>query len=200
MNVEVVCTTDDPIDSLEHHEKIRKEDFEIKVLPAWRPDKAMAIENPVAYNSYLDKLSDVSGIEINNFNSLVDALYRRHEYFDARGCRLSDHGLESFYYIEYTESEINSIFKNVRSGKSITREDLLKFKTAMLVLFAGMDHAKNWTQQYHVGAIRNNNSRMSGLLGGIHRARHDASGSKMLQPVLVSVPSVFCTRPFSPQA
>ena len=165
MNVEVVCTTDDPVDSLEHHETIRKDGFEIKVLPAWRPDKAMAAENPETYNGYLDKLSEASGTDIKDFSSLVDALGKRHDYFDARGCRLSDHGLESFYYMDYTEAEAGTIFNKIRSGKTINDEELLKFKTAMLVLFAEMDHDKNWTQQFHVGAIRNNNSRMFGMLG-----------------------------------
>ncbi|MBL7113432.1 MAG: glucuronate isomerase [Bacteroidales bacterium] len=165
MNVEVVCTTDDPVDSLEHHEMIHKDGFEIKVLPAWRPDKAMAVENIEVYNGYLDKLSDVSGTEIKDLNSLVDALNNRHDYFDARGCRLSDHGLESFLYADYNDAEIIKIFNNIRSGKSLNPAEIPKFKTAMLVLFAGMDHAKNWTQQFHVGAIRNNNSRMFGKLG-----------------------------------
>jgi len=165
MNVEVVCTTDDPVDSLEHHEKILKDGFEIKVLPAWRPDKAMAAENPESYNAYLDKLSEVSGIDIKDFNSLVDALNNRHDYFDARGCRLSDHGLESFIYADYTDAEIGIIFNKVRSGKIPDPGEIVKFKTAMLVMFAEMDHDKNWTQQFHVGAIRNNNARMFGNLG-----------------------------------
>jgi glucuronate isomerase len=165
MNVEVVCTTDDPVDLLEHHQKIREDGFEIKVLPAWRPDKAMAVENPETYNGYLDKLSEVSGTEIKDFKSLVDALNSRHDYFDARGCRLSDHGLESFYYSDYAEDDIRMIFDKIRSGQSLNPYEIMKFKTAMLVLFAEMDHDKNWTQQFHVGAIRNNNSRMFAKLG-----------------------------------
>ncbi len=165
MNVEVVCTTDDPVDSLEHHENIIRDGFEIKVLPAWRPDKAMAVENNKSYNGYLDKLSDASGIEIKDYKSLVDALDKRHEYFDTRGCRLSDHGLESFYYEDYSDAEIIILFNKIRSGKSLIPTEILKFKTAMLILFAEMDHARNWTQQFHVGAIRNNNSRMLGKLG-----------------------------------
>jgi glucuronate isomerase len=165
MNVEVVCTTDDPVDLLEHHQKIREDGFEIKVLPAWRPDKAMAVENPETYNGYLDKLSEVSGTEIKDFKSLVDALNSRHDYFDARGCRLSDHGLESFYYSDYAEDDIRMIFDKIRSGQSLNPYEIMKFKTAMLVLFAEMDHDKNWTQQFHVGAIRNNNSKMFAKLG-----------------------------------
>jgi glucuronate isomerase len=165
MNVEVVCTTDDPADSLEFHRKISNDKFEIKVLPAWRPDKSMAVENPGSYNQYIDQLASVSDTDINNFQSLLDALQKRHDYFHTQGCVLSDHGMETFYAETYGDSEIAGIFSKIRSGNFLTSDEILKFKSAMLVIFGEMDHSKGWTQQFHIGAIRNNNSRMFKTLG-----------------------------------
>jgi len=165
MNVEVVCTTDDPVDSLEHHERIKTEEFEIKVLPAWRPDKAMQVENPERFNAYLEKLGKVTDINISDFNNLLDALKSRHDFFHIQDCRLSDHGLETFYAEDYTESEIVSIFNKVRNGKQLDQAEILKFKSAMLIKLAIMDHSKGWIQQFHIGALRNNSSRMMTLLG-----------------------------------
>ena len=165
MNVEAVCTTDDPIDTLEHHKKIAVDGFKVKVLPAWRPDKAMAVEDPGAFNQYIDKLAAAANLEISTFENLIDALRIRHDYFHANGCRLSDHGLETFFAEEYTESEIRTIFKKVRERKNLIAEDILKFKSAMLYHFSILDHEKNWVQQFHIGALRNNNSRMLKTLG-----------------------------------
>ena len=165
MKVEVVCTTDDPVDSLEYHQKVREEGSEIKMFPAWRPDKAMAVENSDQFNSYIDKLGEVSGMEIAIFNDLVEALAKRHDFFHDNGCRLSDHGIETIYAEEYTRKDLESIFTKVRSGSKLTQDDILKFKSGMLVIFATMDHDKGWTQQFHIGAIRNNNSRMLQILG-----------------------------------
>lgn len=163
--VEVVCTTDDPIDSLEHHRRLREEGFEIKVLPTWRPDKAMAVENPVAFREYVSKLSDASGIEINNFEEFTRALQIRHDFFAEAGCRLSDHGLEEFYAEDYTDDEIVDIFAKVLSGSTLSKEEILKFKSRMLVLFGEQDADAGWTQQYHYGTIRNSNSLMMQRLG-----------------------------------
>jgi glucuronate isomerase len=165
MNVEVVCTTDDPIDSLEHHKFIKDDGFEIKVLPTWRPDKAMATENISLYNEYLDTLEKVADNPIRNFTDLLEALMIRHNFFHSMGCRLSDHGLETFYYEEYEHEEIENIFVKIRKKEAITDLEQLKFKTAMLVELAVMDHEKDWTQQFHIGAVRNNNSRMFEKLG-----------------------------------
>lgn len=165
MKVEVVCTTDDPVDSLEYHQKVREDGSEIKMFPAWRPDKAMAVENSDQFNSYIDKLGEVSGMEIATFNDLVEALAKRHDFFHDNGCRLSDHGIETIYAEEYTRKDLESIFTRVRSGSKLTQDDILKFKSGMLVIFATMDHDKGWTQQFHIGAIRNNNSRMLQILG-----------------------------------
>lgn len=164
-NVEVVCTTDDPIDSLNYHKAIKDEGFGIKVLPAWRPDKAMAVENPVEYREYVEKLSEVSGVAIYKFDDLLQALRVRHDFFDSVGCKLSDHGIEEFYAEPRTQSEINNIFNKVYGGKQLTNEEIRKFKSAMLYEGAIMDWEKGWTQQFHYGALRNNNSRMMKLLG-----------------------------------
>ncbi len=163
--VEVVCTTDDPADSLEHHLALRKEGFEIKVLPAWRPDKAMAVEDPENYRNYIARLSEVSGIDIKNFGTLIEALSLRHQFFAEAGCKLSDHGIEQFYADNYTDKEIDLIFRKVISGRNLISEEVSKFKSAMLYEMALMDWEKGWTQQFHYGAVRNNNSRLLNTLG-----------------------------------
>lgn len=164
-NVEVVCTTDDPADSLEHHLTLKNEGFEIKVLPTWRPDKAMAVENPTNYRSYVEKLSQASGITINKFADLIEALRNRHDFFASVGCKLSDHGIEEFYAVDYTANEIEAIFNKVYGGTALSREEIMKFKSAMLYEGAIMDWEKGWTQQFHYGAIRDNNTRLFRKLG-----------------------------------
>ncbi|HOK51820.1 MAG TPA: glucuronate isomerase [Bacteroidales bacterium] len=165
MRVEVVCTTDDPADTLEHHQKIKADGFEIRILPTWRPDAAMAVENPVTYNAYLDRLGMAAGVDIRTFNHLLEALHIRHNYFHENGCRLSDHGVETFYADEYTPAEIQAIFNKVRAGSVLSNAEISKFKSAMCYEFGLMDHARGWVQQWHVGPLRNNNTRMYRLLG-----------------------------------
>ncbi len=164
-NVETVCTTDDPVDSLEWHKKTCESGFEIKMIPAWRPDKAMAVENPQNFIDYINKLSEVSGVTISKFQDVVDALQKRHDFFAENGCKLSDHGIEEFYADDYTDTEINAIFDKVYSGKELTAEEVRKFKSCMMVVFAELDHASGWAQQFHYGAIRDNNTKMFRLLG-----------------------------------
>ena len=163
--VEAVCTTDDPVDSLEHHIRTRESGFEIKMLPTWRPDKAMTVESPADFRAYMEKLEQASGITISGFNDMTDALRKRHAFFNEQGCRLSDHGSEEFYADDYTEAEIKAIFNKVYGGATPTTEEARKFKSAMLVLFAEMDWESGWAQQFHYGAIRNNNTRMFRRLG-----------------------------------
>ncbi|MFN8258095.1 MAG: glucuronate isomerase [Bacteroidales bacterium] len=165
MNVEIVCTTDDPVDSLEYHQSILNSGIELKVFPTWRADKAMAVENPETYNQYIIQLAEVSNHQINKYTDLLEALKIRHNFFHKNGCRLSDHGLENFYSEPYTQSEIDSIFTRLLNNKSLNEDEVLKFKSAIVYELAVMDHEKKWTQQFHVGAIRNNNSRMYRKLG-----------------------------------
>ena len=157
MNVEVVCTTDDPIDDLKYHTQIRQSSLKTKVLPAWRPDKAMAIENVDTYNEYLTKLEAAADMSILNFKNLIDALQKRHDFFASQGCRLSDHGILTFYAEPYTDAEIEAIFLKARMKKELTVEEIDKFRSAMLYEFAVMDAKSDWVQQFHYGATRNNN-------------------------------------------
>ena len=185
-NVETVCTTDDPADDLRWHKMIAEHPFGTRVIPAWRPDKAMAIDDPASYNEYLKKLGEAAGIEIRSYADLCEALKRRHEYFESMGSKLSDHGLENFYAEDYTESEIESIFKGVLAGRKPEPKELNKFRSAFLYDQAIMDAEAGWTQQFHVGAIRNNNSRMFKLVGpdtgydAIHDQEIAAAGNKFL--------------------
>src|SRR5690606_1642648 len=119
-----------------------------------------AAESAQDYNRYLDRLADVSDTHIGSFEELLTALQKRHDYFHAQGCRLSDHGLETVYAADYTEAEVKAIFAKVRGGKELSVTELEKFQSAMLVEFALQDHAKGWVQQYHLGALRNNNPRL----------------------------------------
>ena len=164
-HVETVCTTDDPVDSLEYHIQTRESGFEIKMLPTWRPDKVLSIEQPESFRSYVEQLAQASQTTISNYDDLLDALAKRHDFFHQQGCRLSDHGLEEFYADDYTESEIKAIFAKAYAGEKPTEEEARKFKAAMLVRLAEMDWEKQWTQQYHFGALRNNNTKMFRLIG-----------------------------------
>ena len=165
MNVALVCTTDDPADSLEHHQALATQAFEIPVLPAFRPDAAMNVANPVAFNHYIHKLEAAGNCTITTLQQYLDALLKRHDYFHSMGCRVSDHGLEQVYAADFTETEVALIFDKLRQGHTVTPAEELVFKSAMLYWFAEWDHAKGWVQQYHLGALRNNNSRMMRLLG-----------------------------------
>ena len=184
--VEVVCTTDDPADTLEYHQQIKDNPFGVKVLPTWRPDKAMVVEKPQQYREYIQKLSEISGIQINNYQDLLHALQKRQDFFHEMGCRISDHGLETFYAEDFTMEEVDQIFKNTLKGIQPAQEEVLKFKSAILLDFARMDHAKGWAQQFHIGAIRDNNTRMFNILGpdtgydAIHDVQCAAAGHKFL--------------------
>ncbi|RWZ87053.1 MAG: glucuronate isomerase [Hydrotalea sp. AMD] len=165
MNVYTVCTTDDPADTLEYHQKLKNDGFEIPILPAFRPDNAMNVADPEKFNSYLKKLEGVTNISISSFDDFLFALQNRHDFFASMGCGVSDHGLEEIYAEDFTGSEIDSIFNKVHSGKHLNDLEQRKFKSAMLVHFAEWNWEKGWIQQYHLGALRNNNSRMLATLG-----------------------------------
>ncbi|MGQ7947020.1 glucuronate isomerase [Flavobacterium sp. WC2509] len=164
VNAEFVCTTEDPIDTLEWHQKLAVSDCKTKVSTAFRPDKAILISND-GYNEYIDTLGQVTGITINTYTDLCDALRNRIEYFTKNGSKLSDHGLDQIYFEAYTESEVNAIFKKKREKATLTNEEALKFQSAILVYLCETYHEFGWVQQFHLGALRNNNARMHSILG-----------------------------------
>jgi glucuronate isomerase len=164
MNVVTVCTTDDPADSLEHHQALASLDFGTRILPTFRPDKAMTPE-AADYRQYLDKLGAAADVEIRSYADLLAALRRRHDFFAAQGGRLSDHGLEQIYAADYTEAEVAAIFEKALASQPLSALEIEQFKSAMLVELAILDWEKGWTQQFHLGALRNNNTRALRELG-----------------------------------
>lgn len=165
-NVVLVCTTDDPADSLEHHHALAKrDDPDTRVVPTWRPDAALAIEDLSSFNAWLDRLEAASGVSIATFNQLLDALHRRHAEFHDAGCRASDHGLEQIYAEPWSDAEVAETFGKLRARRAVGLDEARRYKSALLHLFALMDHARGWVQQYHLGALRNTNSRLRRRLG-----------------------------------
>lgn len=158
MNVEAVCTTDDPADSLEYHLAYAKNRGESDpgMLPAWRPDKVMAVEDVAAWNTYINRLSEISGRSIATFAELLDALRERQKFFAAAGCRVSDHGLDTFYGEDFTDSQLETLFAALRSGRRLTEQETAIFKSGMLYHLAVMNGEQGWVQQFHVGPLRNN--------------------------------------------
>ena len=166
MNVRVVCTTDDPTDSLEYHQQLKEnQNFPVLVLPAFRPDKAMAVESPASFNDWVDQLAVAADTEITNYETYMTALHQRHDFFHKTGCRLSDHGIEQPYAQDYTETQIRRIFDKVRSGKTLEKSEVRQFKSAMLIELAVMDAEKSWVQQFHLGVLRNTNTRAMQHIG-----------------------------------
>lgn len=165
MQVETLCTTDDPADSLEDHLQIAADGFEINVLPTWRPDKVMAVENSNAYNAYLNRLGAAADIEIDSFEALLAALRRRQRAFTDAGCRLSDHGVTEFPMADFTDRELSLLFNKIRDGFPLDTDEQTAFRSGMLYHLARMNGEQGWTQQFHVGAIRNNNLKLFNTLG-----------------------------------
>ena len=165
MNVKVICTTDDPIDSLEYHKTLAESGFEVKIKPAFRPDKAMEVASAANFVTYVKKLEAVTNLAVSTFNDYLFALQNRHDFFASMGCSVSDHGLEEIYVEDFTGQEIETIFTKVYGGKDLNVLEQRKFKSCMLLHFAEWDWEKGWVQQYHLGALRNNNSRMLSKLG-----------------------------------
>ena len=164
-NVELVCTTDDPIDSLEYHDVVAADPTcKTRMIPAWRPDAAMNIE-AATFVDYVKKLEAVSDTSITTFSDMVAALQKRHDFFASKGCKLSDHGIEEFYDEPYTAQEIDAILGKALAGTTPTVEEQRKYKHAFLKEMAVMDYEAGWTQQFHYGAIRNNNTLMFNKLG-----------------------------------
>lgn len=165
MQVEVVCTTDDPADSLEHHRALAQTGAKLKMYPTFRPDLALNTSNPEAYNTYLDRLEMASGKSINSYSDLLDVLADRVAFFHTHGCRLSDHGMEQLYYFESPLANPEVLFKAIRAGQSLNREQQDFFTFETLTFLCKKYHEFGWVQQFHLGALRNTNSRMLSVLG-----------------------------------
>ena len=163
--VTVVCTTDDPTDSLEHHKKIRASGITTRVYPTFRPDKALAVDQPAAFNAWVDKLSAVSGIDCNNFANFRAALKNRHDFFHEMGGRLSDHGLSHCYADDCTEGGAACIFDDARAGRVPAKADADRFRSHLMFFFGELDASRGWTKQMHLGALRNNNTRLARAVG-----------------------------------
>jgi glucuronate isomerase len=164
MQVEVVCTTDDPVDDLAHHRQIQESDFDISVLPAFRPDKAILIEQE-GFVNYLERLGEAAGIAITRWNDLLAALEQRMDFFHEQGCRLADHGLNQMYATDFSAREVDRILHRRLSGEEVYHGEAVTYMSALLYELGKMYHFKGWTQQYHLGALRNNSSRMMQELG-----------------------------------
>lgn len=165
MKVKLVCTTDDPVDSLEYHKAMQDEGADIKMVPAFRPDMAMNVGNTEMFLQYVRKVEAASGMQVHAFDGYLKALKSRHDFFAQMGCKVSDHGLEEIYADDYTAEEIVIIFERLLKGETLCLTCQRQFKSAMLVYFAEWDHEKGWVQQFHLGALRNNNTRMLNQLG-----------------------------------
>jgi glucuronate isomerase len=164
-HVEAVCTTDDPIDFLEHHAAIQASGFETKVLPAWRPDKALAIGDSEAFRAYLNKLGAAADVDIRTYADLLQALQLRHDYFAQHGCTVADHGVGSFPWRPATEAEVERIFQKAMRGEAVTPDEAEAFQTEGLLALCRMNQAKGWVQQFHYGPLRNVNTRARLTLG-----------------------------------
>jgi len=165
-DVRVVCTSDDPVDSLDLHHELREEDgFDVKVLPTFRPDPALAIDDVEEFNQYLDKLEGAADQSINGYEDLVEALQTRHDAFAEAGCKMADHGLDWFHAKDYGESKVRNVFERARSGRPVSPDEAETYKSALMDRLARMNHDKGWTQQFHVGPFRDVNTRMSEKLG-----------------------------------
>lgn len=164
--VAIVCSTDDPVDSLEPHRRHAKNLKALtKLAPTWRPDKAIALSDLSAWNGWVDALGQAADVSIGTMKSFMDAIKQRHDFFHESGCRASDHGLERLYAADYTDREVERIFEKARSRQSLGEAEVEKFRSAVLYEFALMDHARGWVQQFHLGALRNNNTRAHRQLG-----------------------------------
>ena len=165
MKVEVVGTTDDPTDDLSHHLAYRKEGLSMGMYPTFRPDKAFAIAHPQNYRAYLEALGTAAGIEIKSFDTLIEALYKRIDFFHSMGCRVADHGLERLCFSTNSQLSADRIFKNILAGTQPTAAEQEYFTFHILTLLSKQYHAKGWVQQFHLGALRNTNERMAKSLG-----------------------------------
>lgn len=165
MDVEMLGTTDDPADDLRYHVLIKKQGIGIKVLPSFRADNVIKTDDASVFVKYIEKLGEIADVVIDNLSTLIDALDKRHAFFHEMGARISDSGPDRFYYADYSETEVDGILKKLLSGKSIDELETEKYRTCIMLELAKLNYKRGWTQQFHVGALRNNNSRMFNQLG-----------------------------------
>jgi glucuronate isomerase len=163
--VKVVCTTDDPVDSLEHHRAFAAQGHPTKMLPAFRPDKALTVNQPAGFNRWVEQLAAASNVDINGFSAFVTALRKRHDFFHSQGCRLSDHGLNHCFADFCSEKTAAEIFARARQGEAVSPPEHGQFASFMMLVFGRLDAARGWTKQLHLGALRNNNVRLLKQLG-----------------------------------
>ncbi len=163
--VAVVCTTDDPADDLAHHVAIAKSGLKTRVYPTFRPDKALVVNNPTVFNAWCELLGQRANLEVKTFAAFLDAIKQRHDFFHSLGGRVSDHGMDYVPAEDCTEAEAAAIFNQARGGRAATPEQSAKFVSFMMLVFGRLDAARGWTKQLHLGAIRNNNSRLLKQLG-----------------------------------
>lgn len=164
-NVKAVCTTDDPVDTLEHHKAVADSGFAVRVLPTWRSDKAGKIDEPAAWNAWMDRLAAAAGTPVRTWDDFLDAMDKRHAFFESRGCVVSDYGITEIFAAPYTTGEIKAIFRKVREGGVATSAEAYKFKSAWLYEGLCADARANWSTQLHYSCLRNANSRMMQKLG-----------------------------------
>ena len=164
MNVEIVCTTDDPLDDLAEHAQIKAENCPVLVFPAFRPDKAILIQQDI-FPDYIRQLEELTNIKTDSFPGLIAALAKRAEYFHNRGCRLADHGLEQIYAADFSEADLDGMLKRRLNGQEIFAGEALQFRSAMLFELGRLYHSLGWTQQFHLGALRSANTRKLAELG-----------------------------------
>jgi glucuronate isomerase len=164
-NVTAVCTTDDPTDDLAHHKKIAADGVATRVFPAFRPDKALAVNQPVAFNAWVSRLESAANKDISNWRDFVSALRARHDFFHAQGCRLSDHGLNQCPASPCPDKTAAAIFARARRGRAASPEEHEQFATSLMLHFGRWDAEKGWVKQLHLGALRNNNTRLLEKLG-----------------------------------
>ncbi|MHA1373710.1 MAG: glucuronate isomerase [Promethearchaeota archaeon] len=165
MNVKLICTTNDPIDSLEFHKKIKNDGYKVKILPTFRPDQAMNVEDSASFMNYIHQLGEMSEVTIKNFSSLIDAIEVRHKYFHDNGCRIADHGVKHLYATHYSDQDIEKIFHKLLSKNELSTIEISKFKSAFLHEVGRLNHKRGWVQQFHIGALRNVNTRLFNKLG-----------------------------------
>jgi glucuronate isomerase len=165
-HVTVACTTDDPSDSLDAHKKLaQRSNPDTRVYPTWRPDKALAVSDPTAWNQWIGRLEKAAGLSISTWANLLSALEARHTAFHELGCRASDHGLNTMDAAPFTEAEASATFDKLRAGKTVSADEAAVFRSALLYKMALLDHARGWAQQFHLGALRSTNTRMRRVLG-----------------------------------